>query len=213
MPSKTKTDDDLNSLPLAAAQKAGGDARSVPAGIPLTPRQALLGEIDMRIDNNGNWHYLGSPINRQALVTLFASVLRRDTAGDYWLITPAEVARLRVDGRPFTAVAMQVSGVGPDQSITFRTNVDKIVALSAARPLRMETDPASGEPRPVLVVADDGTEALIARPVFYDLVDLGVMAEIGQRSMFGVWSSGEFFTLAGPDDAALMDIIGEDTTA
>jgi hypothetical protein len=37
----------------------------------------------------------------------------------------------------------------------------------------------------------DNLEALIARAVFYQLVDLGV--EEGTR--FGVWSSGHFFEL------------------
>ncbi len=215
MPSKTETVDDLNSLPLAAAARAPGAvaARPAPTGISLTPRQVLLGDIDMRIDRDGNWHYLGSPITRQALVSLFAGVLRRDTAGDYWLITPAEVARLRVDAVPFQAVAMQVTGAGPAQVITFRTNVDRIVALSAARPLRVETDPESGAPCPILVVADDGTEARVTRPVFYDLVDLGVMEKVDQMFVFGVWSNGDFFPLADPDDAALMETISEELNA
>ncbi len=35
-------------------------------------------DIDMEIKASGEWFYLGTPINRQRLVHLFASVLRRE---------------------------------------------------------------------------------------------------------------------------------------
>ena len=35
-------------------------------------------DLDMRIAANGDWFYRGSKINREALVRLFSSVLRRD---------------------------------------------------------------------------------------------------------------------------------------
>jgi uncharacterized protein len=42
-------------------------------------------------------------------------------------------------------------------------------------------------------------EAKIARPVFYDLVELGGVESIGQTTQFGVWSGGRFFRLGEPD--------------
>lgn len=203
MSSKTETLNDSEPPPLAAARIAGGDAPAAPAGLELTPRQALLGDINMRIDRAGVWHYLGSPIKRQALVRLFASVLKRDAAGDYWLVTPAEVARLDVEDTPFHIVAMEISGSGPDQSIIFRTNVDQNVALSGTRPLRIETA-EDGTPKPLVVVADDSTEALLDRAVFYHLIDLGRIEDVGHQKVFGVWSTGDFFPLADADDEDLM---------
>ncbi len=203
MPSKTETTNDLDLPPLAAARIASGDSPSAPAGLELTPRQALLGDINMRIDRAGVWHYLGSPIKRQALVRLFASVLKRDTAGDYWLVTPAEVARLDVEDTPFHIVAMEITASGPDQNIIFRTNVDQIVTLSGIRPLRIETAD-DGTPRPLVVVADDGTEALLARAVFYDLIELGGIEDTDHQKVFGIWSAGDFFPLADADDEDLM---------
>ena len=47
------------------------------------------GDLDMRIARDGTWFYCGSPIARPALVKLFASVLRREPDGRYWLVTPA----------------------------------------------------------------------------------------------------------------------------
>ena len=184
MPSKTDTVGDLDEFPLAATRLGDGDR--APAGISLTKRQVLLGDIDMRIDADGQWHYRGSPIPRQALAKLFTTVLRRDTAGDYWLITPAEVARVRVDDAPFVAVGLEIDGSGRDQTLIFRTNMDQNVTLSPDRPLRVEMpDGPDAAPRPYLVVADDGSEALIGRAVYYDLVARAVEHEQPGESLLG----------------------------
>ena len=58
----------------------------------------------MRIARDGTWFYQGSPINRLPLVKLFASVLRREDDGEYWLVTPVERGRVPVEDVPFTAV-------------------------------------------------------------------------------------------------------------
>src|SRR5580698_365529 len=39
------------------------------------------GDLDMRIARDGTWFYRGTPITRQRLVMLFASVLRREDDG------------------------------------------------------------------------------------------------------------------------------------
>ena len=175
-------------------------ARAGPKGIAPRPGQVVCGNLNMRIDRNGVWHYQGSPIGRQELVKLFASVLRRDEAGDYWLITPAEIGRIEVEDAPFIAVELLRAGEGADQVLSLRTNVGKIVTVDAARPIRVVTDPETGEPSPY-VVMEGGVEARIARAVFYDLVGLGHEENQGGERMVGVWSSGAFFVLGRLDDA------------
>ena len=66
-------------------------------------------------------------------------------------------------------------------------------------PLRVETA-ASGEPAPYILVRP-GLEARLARPVFYELVELGCEEQVGDTTQFGVWSKGMFFPLGepGPD--------------
>ena len=54
------------------------------------------GEIDMRIAADGSWHYMGTPINRPALVRLFSTVLRKDPER-YVLVTPVERVGIVVD--------------------------------------------------------------------------------------------------------------------
>ena len=67
----------------------------------------------MRIARDGTWYYRGSPIGRLPLVKLFASVLRREDDGSYWLVTPAERGRVEVEDAPFLAVAVDGEGAGP----------------------------------------------------------------------------------------------------
>jgi uncharacterized protein len=150
----------------------------------------------MRIARDGTWFYRGSPIGRLPLVKLFASVLRREADGRYWLVTPAERGRIEVDDVPFLAVAVAVEGEGRDQQLIFRTNLDEFVTAGPDNPLRVETA-ANGEPAPYILVRD-GLEARLARPVFYELVELGTEEPIEETTQFGVWSRGVFFRLGDP---------------
>lgn len=188
----------LSSLPGTPAQAPlDGPARR-PKGFRLKPGQVLCGDLDMRIDRNGVWYHHGSPIGRKELVRLFSTVLRRDEAGDYWLITPAEVGRIEVEDAPFMAVELTTSGAGADQFISLRTNVDKIVTVDADHPIRCDFDPETGEPSPYLVM-DGGVEARIARAVYYELVALGAEESHDGETSFGVRSSGVFFRLGKLD--------------
>lgn len=164
------------------------DATAPPPRIPVD-----CGDLGMRIARDGTWYYSGSPIGRLPLLKLFASVLRRDEAGIYWLVTPAERGRIAVDDVPFIAVELDARGVGHDQELVFRTNLDDIVIADAEHPLRVETG-AEGGPQPYILVRDR-LDARLARPVFYQLVELGAEERVGEAMVFGVWSRNIFFPL------------------
>jgi hypothetical protein len=154
----------------------------------------ICGDFGLFIRRDGTWFYRGSPIGRKPLVKLFASVLRRDDAGGYWLVTPAEKGRIEVEDVPFVAVEASIAGSGREQTVTLRTNLDEIVTVGRAHPLRVETDPMSGAPAPYVLVRDR-LEARLARPVFYELVEYGEELSEGGERILGIWSSGEFFRL------------------
>jgi len=157
------------------------------------------GDLDMKIARDGTWFYRGSPIARQPLVKLFASVLRREADGSYWLVTPVERGRIAVEDVPFLAVEVSSEGSGRDRKLSFRTNLDEIVAAGPAHPLRVETA-ANGEPEPYLLVRP-GLEARLNRPVFYELVDLADAERGDAGGPFGLWSDGVFFDLGDPEDS------------
>lgn len=163
-----------------------------PARVPID-----CGHFDMRIGRDGTWYYRGSAIQRKPLVTLFSSVLKRDESGQFWLETPVERGRIDVDDAPFVAVALDVSGSGESQILTFHTNLDETVTANHDCPIRVETDSVSGEPSPYIHVRD-GLDALIARAVYYQLAELAVGRD--DNDVLGVWSSGIFFELGRASD-------------
>jgi len=157
------------------------------------PRAIELGDLDMRIARDGTWFYRGSAITRMSLVKLFASVLRREPDGRYWLVTPAERGLVTVEDVPFIAVAVDRYGAGREQRLIFRTNLDEIVTAGPDHKLRVETA-ADGTPAPYILVRP-GLEARLNRPVFYELVEWGIEERVAGEAQFGVWSAGLFFQL------------------
>lgn len=147
------------------------------------------GDSMMRIASDGTWFHEGSPIGRAAMVRLFSTILRREPDGGFVLVTPAEKLSIAVDDAPFVAVELKAEGEGRNRRLAFRLNTDDIVIADAAHPLRIEQR-ADG-PHPYLAVRA-GLDALIARPVYYELANLAL--DEGHEPP-GVWSAGRFFAL------------------
>ena len=156
-------------------------------------RPSHVADIDLRILRDGTWHYQGSPIHRLRLVKLFASVMRRDD-DDYYLVTPIEKLRIQVDDAPFLAVEINREGSGKSQRLLFRTNVDDVIEAGPRHPIRVVIDSLTGEPSPYILVRDR-LEALISRPVFYQMADLALIENDASSNEFGVRSCGRFFVL------------------
>ncbi len=154
----------------------------------------FCGDLDIRIAADGTWFHEGVAIRRPALVKLFASVLMRDEAGDYWLVTPVERARIRVDDVPFLAVEMKAEGEGKAQILSFRTNLDEWVRAGPSHPIAFRAQPGGREPAPYVLVRD-GLEARLTRAVYYDLAERALDAGPEGVAGFGVHSAGAFFPL------------------
>lgn len=173
---------------IAAAQVSGeAGARRLPPVHLWNPPHC--GEIDIVIRRDGLWMHEGSPIGRHELVRLFSSVLRRDADG-FHLVTPVEKLKIVVEDAPFTGVRVERAG----EALRFTTNVGDVVEAGPEHPIRVEQD-AGGEPRPYVSVRA-GLEALIVRPVFYELVAMGTP----RQGRLGVSSNGAWFDL-GPLEA------------
>jgi len=151
---------------------------------------AHCGEIDIVIKKSGLWFHEGSPIGREALVRLFSTVLRKDPDGIY-LVTPVEKMKITVEDAPF--VAVRVDRVGG--ALKFLTNVGDEVEAGPDNAIRVEVDP-DGAPHPYLHVRR-GLEALIARPVFYELVEMAEERETPEGPRLEVASNGVWFPV-GP---------------
>jgi len=154
------------------------------------------GEIDIVIKSDGSWWHEGSQITRKGLVRLFASVLRKDEDGETYLVTPVEKLTIKVERAHFIAVRLDTKGAGSEQRLFFTTNMEDVIEVSKETPLRVETDPITGEPDPYVGVWGR-LEASLSRPVFYELVDLAVERETSEGPQLGVWAAGHFYPL-GP---------------
>jgi hypothetical protein len=167
---------------------------------PAKARSAVdCGQLPFLIKRDGTWLYKGSPIGRKAMVCLFASVLKREEDGRYFLETPAERGWIEVEDAPFVAVEMDWKGEGREQVLCFRTNTDQCVVAGPEHPIRIAHDLLSCEPTPYLHMrAGRGrynVEARISRSVYYELVALAEPGELRGRKVLGVWSRGAFFSL------------------
>ncbi|MEP9396611.1 DUF1285 domain-containing protein [Mesorhizobium sp. KR2-14] len=173
-------------------------SRATRAGQGLPPVERwnpdFCGDLDMEIRQDGTWFYLGTPIGRMPLVQLFSTVLRKDADGKTYLVTPVEKVGIRVVDAPFVAVEMTVTGEGDGQVITFRTNVGDVVEAGPDRPMRFVDEDETGGLKPYVLVRGR-LEALVARPVMYELVEYGEEIEIDGEPMFAVRSKGEVFPI------------------
>lgn len=158
----------------------------------------LSGEMDLVIRGNGEWWHEGSPIKRRELVRLFASILRREDDGEYYLVTPVEKWRVSVEDQPLLIVDFDIRDANTDaQRVWVTSNVDRTYCLGETYPLFVEHGPARAEgegadtdPVP-LVALDNHLRARFTRAAWYRLV------ESGRRNgdTLDILSDGHRFTL------------------
>lgn len=164
--------------------------RSVERQLPLWD-PPLCGDIDIEIRRDGSWWYLGTPIARTALVKLFASVMRREQE-DYFLVTPVEKWRIRVEDVPFIITDFRwYEFDSPNQTLMLYTQWGDEFPLDSEHPLMIRGD--ADHPRPYVRVRDR-LDGLLARSIYYLLCDQ-VLEQPHHEQRYGIWSSGCFHDL------------------
>ena len=182
---------DISTMSLAEIAKALAEQRLPPVE---QWHPTHCGDSEMRIARDGTWFHQGSPMGRKAMVQLFSTILRREPDGSFVLVTPAEKLDIAVEDAPFVAVEVKSEGTGRARRLAFRLNTDDIIVAAANHPIRMAQ--RGTEPRPYLHVrgaVGNGLKALIARPVYYELVNLAL--EEGELPP-SLWSNGAQFRLS-----------------
>jgi hypothetical protein len=177
--------DDLAGLSLAEIARLA-EEKKLPPVDKWNPTHC--GDSEMRIARDGTWFHQGSPIGRQAMVRLFSTILRREEDGGFVLVTPVEKLDIAVEDAPFVAVELKAEGEGGAMSLAFRLNTGDLVIAGPDHRLRFESGPEG--PHPYLEVRR-GLDALIARPVYYELAELALAG--GEPA--GRWSGGAFFPM------------------
>jgi hypothetical protein len=198
--------------PAAATASDGAAAVPLPAGLAALIGRAgpslsrpveswdppMCGDLDIRIHADGGWSYLGSPIGREAIVRLFASVLRRDADGRHYLVTPVEKVGITVDDVAFQAVEMHAESGTEGLRLVFRTNVGDIVEAGPDHPMRFVED-AMGGFVPYLHVRGR-LEARATRAVAQEIAALLEPGVVASRRWWLLKAGGTVFPVL-PEDA------------
>lgn len=161
-------------------------AGSVPSAAQKSPpplerwHPPLSGDIDIRIAADGSWYHEGGRIRRAPLVALFASILRREDDGDYYLVTPVEKWRIQVELHPLVVTEINRR----DDTLYARLNTGTEVAIGADNALFLE--PALGDVAAIHL--PHGLSAVLTRAAWYRLVE-SAEARDGRLQVYsaGVW--------------------------
>jgi len=150
----------------------------------------LSGDIPIRISADGTWYHDGGRIQREALVRLFASILRREEDGEYYLVTPVEKWRIQVELHPLMVTDVEILVEEGEQVLQATLNTDKTIAIDAEHPLFLE--PALGDI--AAMELPHGLTALFTRAAWYRLVEMSQE----HNGVPCVKSAGSQFMLAAP---------------
>ena len=164
-------------------------------GIPPVEKwnPPFCGDIDMHILRNGKWTYMGSEIKRPAMIKLFSNIIRLDDDGHYYLVTPVEKVRIKVDDVPFVAVSMNKIKEEGVNCLSFMTNVQDEVTLSKENPIEIVIN-NNGEPSPYITIRKN-LKALISRSVYYDLINMAEEEIIDNKKFLVIKSNNTLFKL------------------
>jgi hypothetical protein len=165
---------------LEAQLKSRRDYDSPPLHLWHPP---LSGDISIVIDAQGEWHHDGTRIQRSSLVRLFASILRREDDGDYYLVTPGEKWRIQVELHPLMVTDVTALEIDGECVLEATLNTGRQIMVSKENPLFLE--PAVGNIAALQLA--HGLTALCTRSAWYRLVD---MAESREGELTPV--SGDF---------------------
>lgn len=125
------------------------------------------GDSAMRIGADGRWFHNDGEITRPAMVRAFASLLRREADGGYWLVTPHYKQSIVVEDAPFIAVDVKADG----DALAFRLNTDELVLAGPENPVRADGDPDAPS---IYLMVRHGCEARLNRSTWMQLVEIAL---------------------------------------
>jgi len=174
-------------MDLTILSKQLGKYLDMPSQLPPVDKwnPALSGDIDIFIDKNGQWFHEGNPILREKLMRLFSTILKHED-DEYFLVTPVEKWRIKVEDQPFIVVLMNISqDQGLSQQVEMITNTGDEFIVNSDHFIELD-----GHEAPKIHVRN-GMFARVNRNVFYELAALGIEKEGG----YLIESAGERFKI------------------
>lgn len=154
----------------------------------------FCGDIDIKIMKNGTWFYMGTEIKRPAMVKLFSNIIRLDSDNFYYLVTPVEKVRIKVEDAPFVAISLIKENNNNIDNLYFVTNMQEKILLSKNNPIEIKINKKNDEPSPYVLVRKN-LKALILRSVFYELIELASEGVIDGKKCLYLESNREVFKI------------------
>ena len=184
-----------NKINLKGIETVYGFSKSGKKGLPPVDKwnPPFCGDIDLKILRDGRWMYMGTEIKRPAMVRLFSTILRLDTDGEYYLVTPVEKVRIQVEDTPFLIVSMDKLKKENKTSLIFYTSLQDEIILTKKNPISIEVNDKN-EPSPYILVRNN-LRGLISRSVYYELIEYAQERTIEDKNFLTIESNNEIFKM------------------
>ena len=151
----------------------------------------FCGDMALRIDQDGQWLYQGSPISRLPLVKLFASVLVKEQQ-QYFLKTPVEKVRIQVDDVPFLIHDWHWQPTTSGNTLIAVTNLGDQLVISQQHPVRLQTYQEQQLP---YVGVWRGLDARLSRNVYYQWIEQALQSAREDANQLWLHSANYRFLL------------------
>lgn len=153
------------------------------------------GTVDILIDEQCCWYHEGTRIERESLVKLLSSILRKD--GDaYVLVTPEEKCHIKVTDVPFLVQAIVTSTADP-QLLCAITNTEDVIPLDKSTEWQLRD--YQGVKIPYIEVRH-GLFAKWGRAAYYQLIEQAISANHDDVTSLVIRSGGRDFLLGLLED-------------
>ena len=184
-----------NQINLKGIETVYGFSKSGKKGLPPVDKwnPPFCGDIDLKILRDGRWMYMGTEIKRPAMVRLFSTILRLDSDGEYYLVTPVEKVRIQVEDTPFLIVSMDKLKKENKTSLIFYTSLQDEIILTKKNPISVEVNDKN-EPSPYILVRNN-LRGLISRSVYYELIEYAQERTIEDKNFLTIESNDEIFKM------------------
>ena len=184
-----------NKINLKGIETVYGFSKSGKKGLPPVDKwnPPFCGDIDLKILRDGRWMYMGTEIKRPAMVRLFSTILRLDSDGEYYLVTPVEKVRIQVEDTPFLIVSMDKLKKENKTSLIFYTSLQDEIILTKKNPISIKVNDKN-EPSPYILVRNN-LRGLISRSVYYELIEYAQERTIEDKNFLTIESNNEIFKM------------------
>ena len=184
-----------NKINLKGIETVYGFSKSGKKGLPPVDKwnPPFCGDIDLKILRDGRWMYMGTEIKRPAMVRLFSTILKLDSDGEYYLVTPVEKVRIQVEDTPFLIVSMDKLKKENKTSLIFYTSLQDEIILTKKNPISIEVNDKN-EPSPYILVRNN-LRGLISRSVYYELIEYAQERTIEDKTFLTIESNNEIFKM------------------